>query len=348
MRLAIEQRGGKLSLRGKFPPRSGEGLWRQQYFALNLDATEYGVKTAQRQAITLYGQLENKTFRWANYGLEDQHDCRYWIDRYKKHWFDSRTGGDSDREWRIHVWNQGLTLLPLDEPVTAEMLISACKTKADNTRSRELTCQTLARFAKFVGIEVDLMPYRGAYKKAQTREIPTDTEIVAALDKIPSPEWQLVYKRMAIYGLRDHEVWHCEINSIPPHDCTVVGGKTGRRTGVMPLYPEWAVEWQPWFGELPQINHLDGFRICSDRTSKAFRRYGVGFRPYDLRHAWCLRGTISFKISLPVMAAMAGHSPEVHLRTYNKWISEDLRREAYLAAIANPNAPKAPIHLNDL
>jgi integrase len=48
----------------------------------------------------------------------------------------------------------------------------------------------------------------------------------------------------------------------------------------------------------------------------------IDFVAYDLRHAYALRGTVQNKISLPVMARMMGHAPQIHLETYNAWIKD--------------------------
>ncbi len=78
----------------------------------------------------------------------------------------------------------------------------------------------------------------------------------------------------------------------------------------MPLYPEWATDWKPWEGELPTVTAKD-HAIFGERTARAFKRLGIPFTPYNLRHAWNIRGSVVFKVPVAVMAQMAGHSPEV-------------------------------------
>jgi integrase len=191
---------------------------------------------------------------------------------------------------------------------------------------------------------VDLSLYKGNYScaKSQPREIPTDPEILVTRNKITNLQWRLVFDRMAVYGLRDHECWHCEIDPNPPHACRVLVGKTGSREGVLPLYPEWAAEWKPWEGELPTVNAKDR-AIFGERTARAFKRLGVPFTPYNLRHAWNIRGSVVFKIPVAVMARMAGHSAEVHLRVYSRWLSKAQSLEAYSRAIAAEDRPLAPV-----
>jgi hypothetical protein len=45
------------------------------------------------------------------------------------------------------------------------------------------------------------------------------------------------------------------------------------------------------------------------------------FVPYDLRHAYAIRGSVVFQLLVAVMAELMGHSPEFHFSTYNQWIS---------------------------
>ncbi|MBF2079254.1 MAG: Uma2 family endonuclease [Synechococcales cyanobacterium T60_A2020_003] len=105
---------------------------------------------------------------------------------------------------------------------------------------------------------------------------------------------------MAIYGLSDHECWFCDINPAPPYDCRVLEGKTGPRDGVMPFYPEWAAQWEPWNGTLPKVTDTVGdHAIYGERTARAFKRHKIPFTPYTLRHAWCIRASVVFKQPIP-------------------------------------------------
>lgn len=116
----------------------------------------------------------------------------------------------------------------------------------------------LINLAKFANLNVDLQPYLDNYSptKVQRRDIPSDKEIALNRATIKNPQWRLVYTRMAIYGLRDHECWLCEIDDRPPYACQVLDGKTGPRENVMPLYPEWAEEWQRWQSTLPTLTPI--------------------------------------------------------------------------------------------
>ncbi len=234
--------------------------------------------------------------------------------------------------------------MPAEAKLTGELLIRVAEkaTKA-NSRSRQIYCQEFRRLAEFAKIEVDLSPYVGSYSpKSAKQDIPTDEEIAAAIDRIQNPQWRWIAGMMATFGLRDHECWLCSVewrerSGKAPLLLVRVEGetKTGARE-VLPFHPEWVDRWKLNEVQRPQVT-MKWLKDYSDRCSKAFKREGVGFTPYTLRHAWCIRASVFYRLPLPVAAAMAGHSPSVHLATYNRWISAAQHQSAYDEAIARFN-----------
>jgi integrase len=79
-----------------------------------------------------------------------------------------------------------------------------------------------------------------------------------------------------------------------------------------------------------------------DRVIKAFKRQGVPFSPYNLRHAYAIRASVVFKFPVAVAAAMMGHSPDVHWRTYNRWINQEQHQRIYDELVHQENRPQAP------
>ncbi|MEM8614959.1 MAG: hypothetical protein AAGF93_23340 [Cyanobacteria bacterium P01_H01_bin.105] len=343
IRLKLVVRGQKISLRGTLPPKPGEAKAKQTYLALGLDHTPYGLKTSELKAHELWAQLGQGSFRWENWTTIELETCEAWINRYKRHWFEVH--GDTPQtqtKWKRQEWQMGLRWLPSTENLSASVLEQTVLERPANTRARQLCIQILKRFAEFASLPVDLNKFRGKYTSgSKVLEIPSDEEIAQLYSTIKNPQWRLVYARMAIYGLRNHECWLCEIESTPPYKCRVLDGKTGPRDGVMPFYPEWAEQWKPWEGTLPTVTDSKGDRaIYGERTARAFKRQKIPFTPYTLRHAWCIRATVVFKQPIPVSAAMAGHSADLHLRTYNRWLKASQGFEAYREAIEK--GPKAP------
>jgi hypothetical protein len=79
-----------------------------------------------------------------------------------------------------------------------------------------------------------------------------------------------------------------------------------------------------------------------DRVGKRFRSYGLLFVPYDLRHAYAIRGSIVFKLPVAVMAELMGHGAELHFSTYNRWISHAQQVQAYEESVNRSDRPMAP------
>ncbi len=58
-----------------------------------------------------------------------------------------------------------------------------------------------------------------------------------------------------------------------------------------------------------------------------FNRYEVPHNPYDLRHAWAVR-SIGF-IPIELAAQQMGRSIAVQMRTYHKWIIEEVHERHF-------------------
>jgi integrase len=140
---------------------------------------------------------------------------------------------------------------------------------------------------------------------------------------------------IAAYGLRPHEPFFCKF--INESLLYVTEGKTGPRE-VRPLHPEWAERWKLHEMNVPKCKGKD-YQDYGERTTTAFHRYEVPFNAYDVRHAWCIRGTVVYQIPVPTMASMAGHTIKEHYETYQRWISKALHQQAYDYAIANFTPP---------
>lgn len=93
VRLRVVVRNHKLNLRGTLPPRPGstETKPKQTYLALGLDATTYGYKMALSEALKVWAALDQNKFDWNDYiDTTNWQSCQAWIERYKKHWFQSK------------------------------------------------------------------------------------------------------------------------------------------------------------------------------------------------------------------------------------------------------------------
>jgi integrase len=160
--------------------------------------------------------------------------------------------------------------------------------------------------------------------------------------------WRWTYGMLAVFGLRPRELfinpdidWWLSKENIDltwkvHKDC-----KTGERQA-LPLYKQWIEEFDltnPKYLEMLGIairkkdntNHAE-ITALTQRVSWWFRKIGVDFKPYDLRHAWAIRAHI---LGIPIKAAAdnLGHSVQVHTQTYQRWFSLDMRKLAINQAL---------------
>ncbi len=347
----VRQHSRTLALRAKLPPRPGSKLAEpdHQEISLGIYATPAGFQRAEAEAQQLAVLLALDKFDWSLYlkkGVNQSNaltclTCTAWIERFQKHFYATKgETPDTIKTWRkdyMRVFRH----LPRDVELTTEVLIVAAQRTTANSRSRQFACQILGQLAKFAGVEVDLKSYRGNYspQRVQPRDIPDDLTIAKVRDTISNVGWQWVYGVIAAYGLRDHEVFFVSIEPDPPYNAHVTQGKTGPRT-VRPLYPEWVEKWRLWDSQKPACTGTH--RDLGERTARAFKRLGVPFTPYNLRHAYAIRASVVFKFPVAVAAALLGHSPELHWSQYNRWISQAQHEQVYREAIEREDRPKAP------
>jgi integrase len=358
--VTVQLRGSCLSLVATLPPKPGSPKTKryQQRIPLKLLANPLGLKRAEAEAKLLGARLASREFDWSFYLNQEKEEqslietsgesCWDWLERFKAHimatTFEKETPEVAELLYRRRFYNQGLNQLDPNKPLTPQAIIDAAQRKTANTRSRQLSCQNLERLAQFAQVQVDLSDYIGNYssKKAARREIPSAKTIEASIKNFKAADWRWVYGMMATYGIRDHEAFFCEVEwrEVEWYGETennlvlvakVLDGKTGPRD-VFPLHPHWVEKWHLWDVQVPDVTariHEE----YGERVSRAFNRNNIGFVPYDLRHAYAIRASVEYKLPLAVAAYLCGHSPEVHLTKYNRWINEQQHTEAWNDAV---------------
>ncbi|MEA5463281.1 site-specific integrase [Leptothoe sp. PORK10 BA2] len=370
--LQIERRGDRLNLRGTLPPKPGSPKLRpyQQRLPLKLPATKTGLKQCEQTAKIIAAQLLQNIFDWRDYlgpvaGLRMAGaDLATQIDAFECHFFETRLSGVSAASlkttWekayvpylrKLHATAERHSNLSLPEAIYATV-----QSTQANSRSRQICCTALAALAEFLNLDLptDLKSFWGNYGNSQTqlRDLPSDDQIVEIYDGIKNPHWQYVYGMMATYGLRNHEVFFCDLanlsDRVPDSNSSAEiivreTTKTGRHE-VWPFYPEWVERFDLAHGELPKVNTdltSTTLQRVGQQVTTQFRRYKIPFSPYDLRHAWAVR-TILMGLPDAVAARMMGHSVQVHNRTYHRWMTHRDQQMAVQAALAK-NEMSAPL-----
>jgi integrase len=216
------------------------------------------------------------------------------------------------------------------------------------SRSRQQAGTALAALARHLELELpaDWSDRAGGYglHAAQFRQLPSDAQILQLIERIPNPGWRLAYGLMATYGLRNHEVFFCDLAALAPGGDRVIRVLPTSKTGehqVWPFQPEWVERFElerlgsdP--GLLPPVRtdlRRTTLQQTGRRVAEQFRRYDLPITPYDLRHAWAVR-TIHIGLPDTVAARMMGHSVAIHTRTYHHWITRRDQQQAVDAALA--------------
>ena len=220
--LKIEQIGGKLYLRGTLPPKPKTGKtqpYQQRISAAN--ANSEGVKIAERLAKKISVQLDAKTFDWNDYldadAVEQSKTIGDWVTEFEKDYFSRKQRTyKTETTWRVE-YRAVFKFLPLNEQLTIENLkLTILNHSEPDTRSRKRFCQTLALLAKFGGLNSDFSYLVGNYnhKSRKSRDIPTDKQIQDFYFQINNASWRWVYGMIATYGLRNHEVFFIDLDSL--------------------------------------------------------------------------------------------------------------------------------------
>lgn len=325
-------RGNSLYCQATIPTSSGP---KQTQIPLGIKHTDAGLDDAKLAALEIHRQLALGTFDRRDWGrpakaaiVEGEESIGELLARFEDYY--RSTNKLTTQTWEDH-WAYVFRRLPAKEPLRSDLLIRLVKEAKTTPRKQKEYAQKLQRLANFAKLDVDLRQYAGGYKPA-ARTIPSDEEIERCREYLAfNPSWQWAFGVMATFGVRPHEVFFCEF--VNPLKLRVIKGKTGSRT-TKAIHKRWAEEWdlanidRPVNRSLPLTHKYAGQKVANF----FYQHRGEGeltFKPYDLRHAWCIRGTVAKKIPLPVMAAYAGHTADLHLKTYNKWISDAQAEAAY-------------------
>ena len=347
--VSIRASGNRLALQAQFPPKpnSQRKDKHQQILSLGIYANPQGIKRAEKEAIKIGGLLALKEFSWLPYlkpeALPNPNNLKVKDlvrDLEKDYFTKKKRTPQTETTWRDDYAKVLKTLSP-EAILTISLLKQAITDTEPDTRTRRRTVLACNRLARFAELGTDFTEYIGSYglRSVDPRSLPTDETISETYYRISTPRWQLAYALMAVYGIRNYEIWKVSVFEYPV--LWVDAGKTDEARIACPLYPEWAELWIPptdW--DLPVSNAKNNTALGSVVT-KAFRRLGIPFAPYNLRHAWAARA-FEFDLEIGKAAAYMGHSEAIHRKVYQRWID----RRAYLRdfdrILANPNRPIAP------
>ncbi len=329
----IRRNGNYLVLRAVVPKKSGEGAGvKQRDLSLGIAATRAGLKRAVVAAKALEVELNERAFDWGKYDRRQPPEpeietVAQMIERFKP--FKMRRGKRtcSEDTWEKH-WLAVYKQLPQDEPLNPLSIAAVLQASGENSRSREQRIEKLQALCRFAELAFDFDLYVGNYEP-EPRDIPPDSLILQWRELIPNPAWRWAYGIMATFGARPHEVFFCEM--IEPDVLQIHKGKTGPRISAA-IRPEWVDLWG--LQDKPELPiklpvEREDFKACGATVGQQYRRYGVPFEPYDLRHAWAIRASVVEKLPVSTAADFMGHSAALHTKTYHRWLSRETNLAVY-------------------
>jgi len=363
--LRLELRGQRLGLRGPLPCRRGSGGHPVQRISLGLNADGAGLDRARERLKEVVRQLQQGRFDWSEWGrsnptvprrvatpstdplgLESFQTAFFADPRRRRNPAGCRTTWTG--AYRPYLRRLAAMAEGRGQPMGLPLLEAVLESYPPTSRGRQQCGIALAALARHLGEPLpDDWSVRAAgygLHAAQFRRLPGDPQILALVDQIPNPAWRLAYGLMATYGLRNHEVFFCDLSALAPGGDRVIRVLPTSKTGehqVWPFQPEWVEHFgleqlgalQPPLPPVTTDLRRTTLQQVGRRVAEQFRRYALPITPYDLRHAWAVR-TIHIGLPDTVAARMMGHSVAIHTRTYHHWITRRDQQQAVDAALS--------------
>ncbi len=355
-KLKIEKRGEKLSIRGSLPSKKDKKNFKVQRISLGINANISGLEQAKKKLQLINLQLELNQFEWINWEVNSNKDKKESFEfstkvkEFEENFFkeikNEYLTSTRKTTWRssykpylkrvIDVYNYS------GNEDLGSVFLKTLKTYKEGSRSRKQCGTSLSVLAKFLNIKLPedwKLNSRGyGLKKASFRDLPNDEIIEELWARIPNKSWKFVFGLMATYGLRNHEVFFCDLSSLTNFGDKIIRVLPTTKTGehqVWPFHPEWVEKFElASLGNNPELlPNIDTnlktttLQNIGKKITDQFKRYSLGIKPYDLRHAWAVR-TIFYDLPDTVAARMMGHSVSLHTQTYHHWITKRDQQEA--------------------
>ncbi len=369
-KLRIEKRGEKLNIRGSLPSKEDKNNFKIQRISLGLKADISGLEEAKKKLQLINLQLELNQFNWIHWlansnkkEIKNDFEFQNRLNQFEEYFFKESKSEylSSTRKttWRssykpylkrvLNIYNE------YDSEELEKIFQKTLESYKEGSRSRKQCATSLSVLAKFMEIKLpeDWKSKSKGYglNKAGFRNLPTDEVIEKLWAKIPNKSWKFVFGLMATYGLRNHEVFFCDLSSLKSFGDKIVRVLPTTKTGehqVWPFHPEWVEKFElSKLGENPELLpsikkdlKITTLQNIGKKITDQFKRYSLQVKPYDLRHAWAVR-TIFYDLPDTVAARMMGHSVSLHTQTYHHWITKRDQQKAVNNALLKVKRAKS-------
>lgn len=368
-KVGLKVSGSSIQLQATLPPKpdSDKAKPHQQLISLGIPANLDGLKTAEEEAYALGTLIARKSFEWnEKYLGTKQEEVKVFmigelLDGFESKYFETRPRNiKSENTFSTMQFCLKRYLKKyIDCPYTEVQKIFITLPDCINKDS----------FAKAVNVMFKAFDIPCKLKRLSKknitpneRNIPNDEQIVNSRDMFHAYalsnknlnrephkyNWQFYqwcYSMIATYGLRPRELFvHPNIDWwLSPENTDNTwkvhkDNKTGERE-VFPLYKQWVDDFDlkniQTIQTLKKVSHKETLRHRKYLVSEVaawFKKSGLNFKPYDLRHAWAIRAHM-LNIPIKVAADNLGHTIDEHTKTYQKWFGRDNRKKAINEAI---------------
>ena len=346
--------------------RSGKS--KKQYdLSLGIPANLEGLKTAIEESYELGKLIARHTFVWnekylgIKFRANSQEQQRIktigeLLDKFENTYYQTRqktiTSQNTFANY-ISVIKRNFSLTDLATKNNFESVINSCK----GNKKNELIAVSSVFIKTFdLGFTLDIKRDKVTPK---FREIPDDDKIIHSYQLFEkfalnrkntnisdaTETWEMwcwVYGMLATYGLRPRELfvkpninWWISKQNIDYTWNVDKDSKTGYRE-VIPFVSEWIELFdlknpkaltilEKKTSQIKSVQHINWMRRD---ISRWFKKVGIEFQPYDLRHGCAIRSHLQ---GIPIKAAAdnLGHTVDEHTKTYQRWFGIENRKKAF-------------------
>ncbi len=346
--------------RGK---RDRLGKGKKQYdLSLGIPANLEGLKTAIEESYELGKLIARHTFEWnqkylgIKYRDKEIKTIGELLEKFEENYYKNRQKTITSQNTFLNytsVIKRNFLLESLALKNNFEEIINASR----GNKKNELIA-VVSVFIKTFQLGFTLDVKRDSVTPAY-REIPDEEKIVSSyvlFDKFALNRkntniceetdtwemWRWVYGMLATFGLRPRELfvqpdinWWVSPQNLDNTWKVHKDTKTGYRE-VIPFVPEWIKLFdlknpQPLKildKKVAKIASVQNINWMRRDISRWFRKVGIEFQPYDLRHACAIRSHLQ---GIPIKAAAdnLGHTADEHTKTYQRWFGIENRKKAF-------------------
>lgn len=342
--VSINLRGNRLYLRATLPPKPGSERTSpyQQEISLGIYANQEGIKKVEAEAKKVGALLACREFSWEPYlrfeAPPEEKNIEELILEFEKDYFSKRVQTPTSESTFRGDYLKSYKLLPKNKTLTSGLVKETIMGTKPDTRTRKRTCIALNALCRFAGVELDfnIREFQGNYspRSVNPKSIPKDDELRFWGEFISNPYWRWAYFMLFCYGLRNHELWLIDLDRFKTDRGAALyvgGGKTGPRF-VYPLPQSGVEEYDLLNILLPRVSGKDHSTL-GHRMTEYFRRLGIPFSPYTLRHAFARR-CYEAGLDIDLTAKIMGNSIAVCSSSYRAFWGEEVYRKRYLSSLS--------------